>query len=144
RANNIFHSIRPSVNYLTQRGVTFTGFEQIMMREQNEIVAIEHIPSENIVEAVELTYDRFNSSVSDGRGTSNARYVPGSTFVNPGVIPDLVVPAVSVRERINAFGSLISACFALKGVRRDGLNKRSTYYEPEFYDARTVLKELFK
>lgn len=68
----------------------------------------------------------------------------GSTFVNPGLYPDLVVPAVSVRERINAFGSLISACFALKGVRRDGLNKRSTYYEPEFYDARTVLKELFK
>lgn len=37
-----------------------------MMREQNEIVAVEHIPSENIVEAVELTYDRFNSQVSDG------------------------------------------------------------------------------
>lgn len=87
RANNIFHSIRPSVNYLTQRGVTFTGFEQIMMREQNEIVAIEHIPSENIVEAVELTYDRFNSSVSDGRGTSNARYVHWINICKSGVIP---------------------------------------------------------
>ncbi|HBB3216873.1 TPA: pertussis toxin-like subunit ArtA [Escherichia coli] len=144
RANNIFYPIQPSVNYLTQRGVTFSGFERIMMREQNEIVAVEHIPSENIVEAVELTYDRFNSQVSDGPGTTNARYVPGSTFVNPGVIPQLVVPTVSVRERINAFGSLISACFALKGVRRDGLNKRDTYYEPEFYDARGVLKEIIK
>ncbi|EZJ97444.1 artA domain protein [Escherichia coli 1-182-04_S1_C3] len=39
---------------------------------------------------------------------------------------------------------MISACFALKGVRRDGLNKRATYYEPEFYDARGVLKEIIK
>ncbi len=144
RANNIFYSLHSSVNYLTQRGVTFSGFEQIMMREQNEIVAIEHIPSENIVEAVELNYDRFNSHVSDGPGTSNARYIPASTFVNPGLIPELVVPTVSVRERINAFGSLISACFALNGVRRNSINKIANYYEPEFYDARGVLKEVLK
>ncbi|MFP1463133.1 hypothetical protein ACLB1E_23660 [Escherichia coli] len=75
---------------------------------------MEHIPGENIVEAVELTYDRFNSQVSDGPGTTNARYVPDPRSVNPGVIPQLVVPTVSVRERINAFGSLISACFALR------------------------------
>lgn len=36
------------------------------MREQNEIIALEHIPTENIVEAVELTYDRDSSRASDG------------------------------------------------------------------------------
>ncbi|HAV9405821.1 TPA: pertussis toxin-like subunit ArtA [Escherichia coli] len=144
RANNNFYSLQASVNYLTQRGITFSGFEQIMMREQNEVVAVEHIPSENIVEAVELNYDRFNSRVFDGPGTSNARYLPASTFVNLGIIPGLALPAVSVRDRINAFGSLISACFALKGVRGDGGNRSFIYYEPEFYDARGVLKEILK
>ncbi|WP_071999969.1 scabin-related ADP-ribosyltransferase [Raoultella planticola] len=142
RANNIFYSVQPSVNYLTERGVTFTGFEQIMMREQNEVVAVEHIPTENIAEAVELTYDRLSGRVLDGAGTSNARYISISTTSNTGVIPEIVVPTVSVRERINAFGSLISACFSLKGVRRDELNKRSNYYEPEFYDARGVLETM--
>ncbi len=142
RANNIFYSIQPSVNYLTSRGVTFSGFEEVMMREQNEIIALEHIPIENIVEAVELTYDRDSSRVSDGPGTSNARYVSISSSSNPGVIPELVIPTVSVRERISAFGSLISACFSLKGVRRGDENMKYNYYEMEFYDARGVLKEL--
>ncbi|EIQ4656880.1 TPA: pertussis toxin-like subunit ArtA [Escherichia coli] len=144
RANNIFYPIQPSVNYLEGRGVTFSGFEQIMMREQNEIVAVEHIPTENIAEAVELTYDRFNSTVRDGAGTSNARYLSVETTYNPGVIPDLVVPTVSVRDRISAFGSLISACFSLKGVRRGSEYKVGNYYEPEFYDARGVLESIFK
>ena len=144
RANNIFYSIQPSVNYLTERGVTFTGFEQIMMREQNEIVAVEHIPTENIAETVELTYDRLNSRVLDGNGTSNARYIAISTTSNPGIIPGITVPTVSVRERINAFGSLISACFSLKGVRRDESKTNNNYYEASFYDARGVLKELLK
>lgn len=144
RANNIFYSIQPSVNYISRHGVSFSGFEQIMMREQNEIVAVGYIPTENIVDAVELTYDRFNSRVSDGPGISNARYIPASTFVNPGIIPDLEIPSVSVRERINAFGSLISACFALKGVRNDRLDNRGTYYDVYFYDARSVLSDLFK
>lgn len=144
RANNIFYSIQPSVNYLTERGVTFTGFERIMIREQNEIVAVEHIPTENIAEAVELTYDRLNSRVLDGAGTSNSRYISISTTSNPGVIPEIVVPTVSVRDRISAFGSLISACFSLRGVRRDEANQDDNYYEPLFYDARGALKELFK
>jgi len=142
RANSTFFSIQPSVNYLTERGVTFTGFEQIMMREQNEIVAIERIPIGNIADAVELTYDRLSGRVSDGAGTSNARYISISTISNPGIIPNLVVPTVSIRDRINVFGSLISACFSLKGVRRDELNKRSNYYESEFYDARGVLETM--
>ncbi len=141
RANNIFYSIQPSVDYLTERGVMFTGFEHIMMREQNEIVAVEHIPTENIADAVELTYDRLNSLVTDGAGTSNARFLSIATSSNPGVIPELVVPTVSVRERINAFGSLIGACFSLKGVRRD---ERLNYFEAHFYDARAALKELVK
>lgn len=140
RANNIFYSIQPSVNYLTERGVTFTGFERIMMREQNEIVAAGHIPTENIADAVELTYDRFNSQVQDGPGTSNARFISIRTESNPGIIPGLVVPTVSVRERISAFGSLISACFSMKGVRRGDDNP----YEPFFYDARGVLEQLLK
>lgn len=144
RANNIFYSIQPSVSYLTERGVTFTAFEQIMMREQNEIVAVEHIPTENIAEAVELVYDRYNGSISDGPGTSNAQYVSVSTTSNPGIIPGLVVPTVSVRERINAFGSLISACFSLKGVRRDHSYRVGNYYEQEFYDARGALKVIIK
>ena len=115
-----------------------------MMREQNEIVAVEHIPTENIAEAVELVYDRYNGSISDGPGTSNAQYVSVSTSSNPGIIPGLVVPTVSVRERINAFGSLISACFSLKGVRRDDSYRVGNYYEQEFYDARGALKVIIK
>ncbi|HDX6426021.1 TPA: pertussis toxin-like subunit ArtA, partial [Escherichia coli] len=49
RANNIFYPLGPSVNLLTSRGVEFSRFERMMMAEQREIVAVNHIPTENIV-----------------------------------------------------------------------------------------------
>lgn len=64
----IIYSIQFSLRLIILRVVEllFSGFEEVMMREQNEIIALEHIPTENIVEAVELTYDRDSSRVSDG------------------------------------------------------------------------------
>lgn len=143
RANNIFYSLTPSVNYLTEHGVEFTRFEQIMMREQNEVVAVGHIPTENIAEAVQITYDRFTGQASDGPGTTNARFIDIHTESNPGVISGLPVPQVSVRERINAFGSLLTACFALRGVKDLHASRES--YVPDFmlfYDARPVLRQI--
>lgn len=141
RANNIFYSLEPSVQLLRGRGVTFSRFEDIMMREQNEIVADGFIPPENIAEAIQLRYDLTSGVVSDGSGTSNSRYLNISTDSNPGVIPDIPVPQVSVRERINAFGSLLTACFSLRGTRDGGVSRSRNYYE-EFYDARPLLKIL--
>lgn len=141
RANNVFYSLEPSVQLLRSRGVTFSRFEDIMMREQSEIVADGLIPTENIAEAIQLRYDRTTGVVSDGPGTSNSRYLNISTDSNPGVIPDIPVPQVSVRERINAFGSLLTACFSLRGTSDDGVFRSGNYYE-EFYDARPLLKIL--
>ncbi|EEQ3000015.1 pertussis toxin-like subunit ArtA [Escherichia coli] len=145
RANNVFYSLAPSVQQLRERGVEFTRFEEIMMREQSEIVADGQIPTENIAEAVQLTYDRTTGIVSDGQGTTNARFLDIHTDSNPGVIPNIPVPQVSVRERINAFGSLLTACFALHGSRDHSRESRSvgdyTDYM-SFYDARPVIQAL--
>lgn len=144
RADNSFYSLPPSVAYIESRGVQFNHFERVMMRLQSEYVAVNSIPIENIQEAVELVYDRNTSQVRDAPGTSNSRYLRVSTQSNPGVIPNLPVPQVSTRERISAFGTLISACFSMRGVRRDDTRINSNYYEMEFYDARGVLTELLK
>ncbi|MCN5085357.1 pertussis toxin-like subunit ArtA [Escherichia coli] len=141
RANHEFYSLEPSVQLLRGRGVTFSRFEDIMMREQSEIVADGFIPTENIAEAIQLRYDRTSGVVSDGSGTSNPRYLNISTDSNPGVIPNIPVPQVSVRARINAFGSLLTACFSLRGTRDGGVYRSSNYYE-EFYYARPLLKVL--
>ncbi len=141
RADENFYSLAPSVSYLSRRGVSFNSFEQIMMHEQSELVAVEMIPTENIVEAVQLNYDRFNSVVTDGVGTSNARYVSLRTESNSGVIPDLPVPQVSVRDRISAFGSLLTVCFSLRGVNRDRDN-REIIDSVSFFDARLVISDL--
>lgn len=58
------------------------------------------------------------------------------------VIPDLPVSQVSTRERISAFGTLISASFSMRGVRRDDARSKYNYYEMDFYDARGVLPEV--
>ncbi|MBV7133658.1 pertussis toxin-like subunit ArtA [Escherichia coli] len=139
RADNLFYSLRPSVDYLTSAGVQFTPFERIMMREQNEYVALGHIPVANIAEAVELNYDAFNSRVTDGNAFSNSGYLNVRTESNTGIIPSLPVPEVSVRQRISVFGALISACLSTRGVRQ--ANER-IYNEVHFYDARPVLKQL--
>ncbi|HCP1377299.1 scabin-related ADP-ribosyltransferase [Escherichia coli] len=140
RANNSFYSLAPSVQLLRERGVTFSRFEEIMMREQSEIVADGRIPTENIAEAVQLNYDRTSGVVSDGNGTTNSRFLNISTDSNPGIIPDIPFPQVSVRQRINAFGSLITACFSLRGSRDDD---NGEYVDVvTFYDARPVLKTL--
>ena len=141
RADANFYSLAPSVSYLSRRGIDFNYFEQVMMREQSEFVAIDRIPVENIVEAVQLNYDRSNSVVTDGAGTSNAHYVSQRTESNPGVIPNLPVPQLSVRDRINAFGSLLTACFSLRGVNRDR-DSREIIDAVSFYDARPVISEL--
>lgn len=142
RADNSFYNLTPSVDYIESRGVQFSHFERVMMRLQSEYVAVNSIPIENIQEAVELVYDRYTSQVRDGPGTSNSRYLRVSTQSNPGVIPNLPVPQLSTRERISAFGTLISACFSMRGVRRDDERMKYNYYEMEFYDARGVLEEL--
>lgn len=145
RTNNIFYSLAPSVQLLRERGVTFTRFEEIMMREQSEIVADRRIPTENIAEAVQLTYDRTTGVVSDGQGTTNSRFLDIHTDSNPGIIPDIPVPQVSVRERINAFGSLLTACFSLRGVRDYGGDNRTVENYADymsFYDARPVIQSL--
>ncbi|MDM3448009.1 pertussis toxin-like subunit ArtA [Citrobacter sp. Cb027] len=139
RADNRFYSLQPSVDYLTSVGVVFTPFERIMMREQREYVALSDIPVENIAEAVQLDYDVLNSRVTDGPGTSNPRYLSVHTESNRGIIPSLPVPQVSVRERIMAFGALISACLSTRGVRQPDENY---YAEVNFYDARLTLKQL--
>lgn len=144
RANNIFYPLGPSVNLLTSRGVEFSRFERMMMAEQREIVAVNHIPTENIVDAVELSYDRFTSNVIDGNGTSNSRYLNINTEANNDVIPCIPVPEVSTRARINAFGSLLSACFALRGSNRQrDVRDIGNVFDPiQFYDARGVIKEI--
>lgn len=143
RADNSFYSLQPSVDYIESRGIHFNHFERLMMRLQSEYVAVNSIPVENIQEAVELVYDRNTSQVRDGPGTSNSRYLRVSTESNPGVIPNLPVPQVSTRERISAFGTLISACFSMRGVNRHDSRERSV--TPDFipfYDARGVLTEV--
>ncbi|ASG71607.1 TPA: pertussis toxin-like subunit ArtA [Salmonella enterica subsp. enterica serovar Kivu] len=142
RADNSFYSLAPSVDYIESRGIQFSYFERVMMRLQSEYVAVNSIPIENIQEAVELVYDRNTSQVRDGPGTSNSRYLRVSTQSNSGVIPNLPVPQLSTRERISAFGTLISACFSMRGVRRDDEHLKFNYYDVEFYDARGVLTEL--
>lgn len=144
RANNIFYPLGPSVNLLTSRGVEFTRFEQMMMAEQREVVAVNHIPTENIMEAVELNYDRLTSNVTEGSGTSNSSYLNIDTEANNDVIPDIPVPQVSTRTRINAFGSLLTACFSLRGVsgRRDTRAIGDIFDPMQFYDARGVIKEI--
>lgn len=139
RADNHFYSLRPSVDYLTSVGVEFTPFERIMMREQNEYVALSDIPVENIAEAVELNYDVLNSRVTDGNAFSNSGYLSVRTESNSGIIPSLPVPEVSVRQRIMAFGALISACLSTRGVRQADDNY---YDEVYFYDARLIYKQL--
>lgn len=140
RADSQFYSLFPSVSHLTSQGVRFSQFERIMLREQNEYVVLSHIPTGNIAEAVELVYDWRTSSVRDGTGTSNAHYVNIQTESNQGVIPNLPTPQVSTRERILAFGSLISVCFSMRGVRQ--INPDISYDLLYFYDARPVLKQL--
>lgn len=137
RADRQFYSLQPSVDYLISRGIEFTRFERMMMREQREYVALRDIPVENIAEAVQLDYDRMNSRVTDGPGTTNAGYLSVQTESNPGIIPALPVPEISVRERIMAFGALISACLSTRGVRQP-----EDYAEVNFYDARLTLKQL--
>lgn len=141
RTNNIFYSLTPSVQILRELGVSFTRFEEIMMREQSEIVADRIIPTENIAEAVHLVYDRMTGSVTHGAGTTNARYLDIPTDSNPGIIPDIPVPQVSVRQRINAFGSLLTACFSLRGTR--DMSQGDADMDPvTFYDARSVIRSL--
>ncbi|EJP6887282.1 pertussis toxin-like subunit ArtA, partial [Salmonella enterica subsp. enterica serovar Schwarzengrund] len=141
RADANFYSLAPSVSYLSRRGVDFNRFEQIMMHEQSEFVAIDRIPVENIVEAVQLNYDRFNSVVTDGAGTTNAYYVSQRTESNSGVIPALPVPQLSVRDRISAFGSLLTVCFSLRGVNRER-DTREIIDVVSFYDARPLINDL--
>ena len=140
RTNNVFYSLAPSVQLLRERGVTFSRFEEIMMREQSEIVADGRIPTENIAEAVQLNYERTTGIVSDGHGTTNSRFLNIPTDSNPGIIPNIPVPQVSVRQRINAFGSLITACFSLRGSRDEENGENVDVVT--FYDARPVLKTL--
>ncbi|ECE6399915.1 pertussis toxin-like subunit ArtA [Salmonella enterica subsp. salamae] len=143
RADNNFYSLPPSVDYIESRGIQFSHFERLMIRLQSEYVAINSIPIENIQEAVELVYDRNTSQVRDGPGTSNSHYLRVSTQSNPGVIPNLPVPQVSTRERISAFGTLISACFSMRGVNQHDSRERSVIPDfMPFYDARGVLTEL--
>ncbi|MFJ2997527.1 scabin-related ADP-ribosyltransferase [Raoultella planticola] len=138
RADRFFYPLAPSVEYLTSRGVTFSNFEQAMMREQSEVVGVRLIEPENIVEAVRLNYNRMTSQVSDGDGVSNANYVDIETEASTGVIPNIPVPQVNVRDRIAAFGALISACLSTRGVQQA---ERLSYDPVNFYDARLVLKQ---
>lgn len=141
RADRFFYPLSPSVQYLTSRGVTFSRFEQVMMREQSEVVGVRLIEPANIVEAVQLNYNRMTGQVSDGAGTSNAGYINIETQANTGVIPNIPIPQVSVRERINAFGSLLTACFSLRGINRSR-DVRIDFDPIQFYDARGVFNRV--
>ncbi|WP_416221795.1 scabin-related ADP-ribosyltransferase [Salmonella enterica] len=143
RADNTFYSLEPSVAYLESHDIQFNHFERAMMRLQSEYVAVSSIPIENIQEAVELIYDRNTSHVREGPGTSNPHYLRVSTVSNPGVIPNLPVPQLSTRERISAFGTLISACFSMRGVNHP--DSRENGVSPDFmpfYDARPLIEQI--
>ncbi|EEW1020525.1 pertussis toxin-like subunit ArtA [Escherichia coli] len=143
RADNGFYPLGPSVHLLMTRGVQFSRFEQMMMTEQQEIVAVSYISPSNIIDAVELNYNRLTSTVTDGSGTSNASYSNIHTEANTGVIPDIPVPQVSHRERISAFGTLLTACFSLRGINRQRDRDTRDIYDPiQFYDARGVMKTI--
>lgn len=143
RADNNFYNARTSYEDLYYRTGEFDATVERMLGIQDEYVALTYIGPENIMEAVELTFDEEHYQLVEGAGQSNAAYIARSTQSNPGVIPNLPVPSVSFRERIVAIGALCTACFSSRGVRDDG-GARSTRYDESilFYDARPVLESL--
>ncbi|EAB0068947.1 pertussis toxin-like subunit ArtA, partial [Salmonella enterica subsp. enterica serovar Schwarzengrund] len=53
----------------------------------------------------------------------------------------LPVPQLSVRDRISAFGSLLTVCFSLRGVNRER-DTREIIDVVSFYDARPLINDL--
>lgn len=144
RADNNYYHLEPSVQYLESYGVQFSHIERVMMRLQSEVVAMQTVTPYNIIDAVELNFNRYDSTVSDGNSFSNSRYEDRPTGINPGIIPALPTPQSSFRQRINAFGSLLTACFALRGVERSDRNKMIDYDFMPFFDAAPVIKSMIK
>ncbi len=143
RADTNYYHLEPSVQYLEQEGVPFTPMEHAMMRLQSEVVAVQRIAPENIQEVTELVYDRNTSMVSEGNSSSNSQYENISTVINPGIIPALPTPTTSARQRLNAFGALLTACFSLKGVNQGDRYKMSDY-TMTFYDAGSVINSMLQ
>lgn len=143
RADINYYHLEPSVQFLEREGVQFTPIEHAMMRLQSEVVAMQTITPYNIEEAVELVYDRNTSMVNEGDSFSNSRYDNIPTLINPSIIPALPIPTSSARQRINAFGALLTACFSLKGVNQGDRHKMLNYDLP-FYDARPVINSILQ
>lgn len=141
RADDNFYNARVSLDSI-QQSEEDLDVRFIMMADlQDEYVALNRIPTENIMEAVLLNYNRDTLSITDGDGYSNGAYVRRETHSNPGIIPDLPRPPVSFRQQIAAFGALCSACFSMRGVRRDEASSRAVDLMP-FFDARPVLDQI--
>lgn len=139
RADINFYNVAPSVRYLEDNGVVFTEIEHLMLSAQQEVMAITRIRPSNIIEAVELNYNRFDSSVSDGAGSSNSSYEALETSINGGIVPALPLPETSLPQRINAFGFLIASCLSLNGAKN---SKSKTYGDVYFYDANEMVYQL--
>ncbi|XTZ40051.1 scabin-related ADP-ribosyltransferase [Salmonella enterica] len=143
RADNSFYAIMPSASYLSTQGVSFSPLEVEMMRLQDEYVTDRNIPPENIAEAMALNYDPRTSQVSRGVRMINFGFLKVHTESNPSLIPNLSLPQQqnSFQRRINAFGSLITACLSLRGTRWGGQDARGNIIDAmPFHDASAELR----
>ena len=133
-----YYSLRPSVDYLSRNGVVFNEIENVMMADQDEVVAMLNINRSNIVSAVEIFYDRNTGAVTESTPFLNPNYDDLNTGFRNVIIPDLLIPTNPAGRIFQVFGYLIPACLSSSGAR----GNRRTADEAKNYNATTMINLL--
>lgn len=111
RADSRFYNVYSNLESIDERAnIEIENNLYYMADRQEEVVALRRIPTTQIHQVTELSYN--NGEVNEGTMSSNNNYVMRQTNINLGVIPGVLPTNQNTnRNAIYAFGALISACF---------------------------------